>query len=134
MTDLISPESVMFIDKFGFPIFIATVLLGIFILILKKDVARQDRVEVRFDNLVNRLFESVTILVNKNEILVKDTNKELKNIAIELRAVSVKIDVYTKMRNGTEIKYIRKEQYKNENPYRNLVEDRNLVENRNGDD
>lgn len=97
---VISILSERFINSVGFPIAAFTVILLVLIFLIRDCTNRNVQCQHSKDEYVASFFKQSTEAQDKHIAAMYDMTNELKNITAELKGMSVRIDIYTKLQQN----------------------------------
>jgi len=79
VTGLLNPDTAIFIDRLGFPIFMAVLMTSLFIWMMKKDEKRQQKSDEKYTELVNEFISSI-------KTITKEQSDSMQKIAVQLES------------------------------------------------
>lgn len=90
---LISPYTVDFIDRVGFPIFMTVIIISIIIWMMKKDEKRQDKSDDKYTLLINEFISTMRTMINDNQQILLKMTQELQESTVKINSNILKTQV-----------------------------------------
>ena len=92
-----SQEAQSFLQQFGFPVTISIIMLAIVFYMLKRYDKRQTEHDERYAGLVDKIFEHINAVSDKQTNTSNTLIERLNNLSYEMKIVGIKIDENTKI-------------------------------------
>lgn len=93
--EVFTPEFLQIIQSVGFPVGVNIALISLIVWMIQRDQKREVKIENRYAQMVDKLFETINLTASRHEKTVTEINSELKNVTSELAKFGLRMDRYS---------------------------------------